>query len=286
MARLADREPANVEGRWYVDTRCIDCDVARHYAPDLIGTLPDGRSYVMRQPQGPDEEQLMWRAALACPTRSIGTVDRASTPEGVFPWQLTDDVFACGHNDRRSFGAHSWFVRRPAGNLLIDGPHWERSLVEAFEAQGGLSMVLLSHRDDVADAERYAAHFGAAVVIQEDDRSAAPNATTIVSGTDPVALRDDVTVIPVPGHTKGSVLYLVDGHLLFTGDSLAWAWRRGDLTAFRGACWYSWDAQRESLRRVAEAQMGFDWVIPGHGKWHHAPAVEMQTRLDSLVSRM
>src|SRR5262245_32670276 len=112
MARLADRHDANVEGRWYVDTRCIDCDASRHHAPQLIEALIDGQSVVARQPSNEQEELLMWRAALACPTRSIGRTDRASAPDNVFPWELTEGVFLCGHNDRRSYGAHSWFVPR------------------------------------------------------------------------------------------------------------------------------------------------------------------------------
>lgn len=290
MARLADRDPANVDGRWYVDTRCIDCDVARHHAPDLIGTLADGRSVVIRQPADDADELLMWRAALACPTRSIGTTDRASPPAGVYPWELAPGIWLCGHNDRRSFGAHAWFLERPAGtgdaNLLVDAPHWERTLVDAFEARGGLAAVLLSHRDDIADAQRYAEHFGAEVWIHEWDRDAAPFADRLVTGTEPVEIHDGVIAFPMPGHTKGSVIYLVDGHLACTGDSLAWSWRRGDLTAFRDACWYSWDAQRDSLARFAASPHRFDWVLPGHGKWHHAPVNELHDRLAALVARM
>ena len=36
MARLDQRHPDGVDGDWYADTRCISCDVARHYAPGLI----------------------------------------------------------------------------------------------------------------------------------------------------------------------------------------------------------------------------------------------------------
>jgi glyoxylase-like metal-dependent hydrolase (beta-lactamase superfamily II) len=286
MARLADRDPANVDGRWYVDTRCIDCDVARHHAPELIGTLADGRSVVVRQPSSPDEELAMWRAALACPTRSIGTADRARPPEGVFPFEVTAGVWLCGHNDRRSFGAHAWFANRPGGNLLVDAPHWEATLVSAFRAMGGIGLVLLTHRDDVADAERYAAEFGADVWIHEDDRTAAPFATHLIEGADPYEIAPGVLAFPVPGHTRGSVVYHVDGHLLFTGDSLAWFWRRGDLGAFRDACWYSWDEQRASLDRLARSVHRFDWVLPGHGKWHTAPPAEFRQRLIALVARM
>ena len=63
MARPDARHPGNVDGDWYADTRCIACDVARHYAPELIGEDADGLSVVIRQPTTPAEEAEMWRAA-------------------------------------------------------------------------------------------------------------------------------------------------------------------------------------------------------------------------------
>jgi ferredoxin len=263
VARSADRHPSNIAGDWYVDTRCIDCDVSRHYAPGLIEALPDGQSVVARQPASPEEELLMWRAALACPTRSIGTVERRPEPAGVFPWEVTPGVFLCGHNDRRSFGAHAWFVPRAGGGLLVDSPH----------------------RDDVADASRFAEHFGARVWVHEADRDAAPFASDII-GDDETEIDAGVIAFPVPGHTRGSVLYLHDERHLFSGDSLAWFHREEDLGAFRGATWYSWPEQRASLRRFVDSGHRFEWICPGHGKWHGAPAGEMHDRLAALVARM
>jgi glyoxylase-like metal-dependent hydrolase (beta-lactamase superfamily II) len=286
VARLADRHPDNVEGEWYVDTRCIDCDVSRHHAPELIAALPDGQSVVARQPASDGETMEMWRAALACPTRSIGTVSKLPPPAGVFPWEITPGVFICGHNDRRSFGAHSWFVPRPGGGLLVDSPHFDRSLVSAFDAHGGLAHVLLSHRDDVADAEKYANEFGARVWIHADDASAAPFASDLLHGVEPVEIATGVAAFPVPGHTRGSVLYVVDNAWLFSGDTLAWFHREGDLGAFRGATWYSWDALKESLARFAASAYRFAWIFPGHGKWHGASTSEMHARLAALVERM
>jgi hypothetical protein len=52
--------------------------------------------------------------------------------------------------------------------------------VHRIEVLGGLADILLSHRDDVADADRYAAHFNARVWIHEDDQSAAPYATDLI----------------------------------------------------------------------------------------------------------
>jgi len=286
VARLAERHPDNVDGRWYVDRRCIDCDASRQHAPGLIAALADGQSVVARQPGSPEEEQALWRAALACPTRSIGTTDRAPAPPGVFPWSPADGAWLLGHNDRRSFGAHSWLVAVPGGNVMVDGPHWDGELVAAMEELGGVADVLLTHRDDVADALRYAEHFGARTWIHTADRDAAPGATVLPTERDPVELRPGVVAFPVPGHTRGSVIYLLDGRFAATGDSLAWSWRRGDLTAFRDACWYSWDEQRRSLGRLAASEHRPAWILPGHGMWHGAPPEELHDRLVALVARM
>ena len=101
-----------------------------------------------------------------------------------------------------------------------------------------------------------------------------------------MTLREDIVAFPVPGHTKGSVLYLVDGHLLFSGDSLAWNPRREHLMAFRDACWYSWPEQRASLSRFAESGLSFDRLFCGHGWSHDAPAATFAASLRDLVARM
>src|SRR5262245_47273054 len=56
--------------------------------------------------------------------------------------------------------------------------------------------------------------------IHEADRAAAPSADCILTGREPVEIDADLTAIPVPGHTEGSVVYLYDQRCLFTGDSL------------------------------------------------------------------
>ncbi len=287
MARLQDRHPAGAPGPWFVDTRCIDCDAARQVAPGLIGRNPgDGVSVFVRQPSTPEELEMAWRAVDVCPTRSVGHVTDRRPPQLPFPQDLGDGVYRLGHNARSSFGAHSYLAVRPGGNLMIDAPRWTRDVVGPVEELGGVTHVLLSHQDDVADAERYAAHFGARVWIHGDDARAAPFATDLLTGTDATELTDGVLALPVPGHTKGSVLYLVDGHLLFTGDSLSWNPRRETLHAFRDACWYSWAEQINSLDRLAASNVRFDRIFAGHGWSHDADAGELHGQLVALVTRM
>jgi glyoxylase-like metal-dependent hydrolase (beta-lactamase superfamily II) len=282
MPKEAERNPANAAGDWYIDMKCIDCAAAREVAPGLI-VRRGGKSVFGRQPATRKEEHMAWRAALLCPTASVGRVRGGKPPPDLFPQEIAPGVFRCGYNALSSFGAHSYFAVRKEGNILVDSPRYVNHLVEAFEKAGGIADVLLTHRDDIVDADRYAKHFGARVFIHEDDADAAPYATNVLKGTAPTKIDDRLSVVPVPGHTKGSVVYLLDQIYLFAGDTLAWDPERESLTAFRQACWYSWSELKRSL---ACLDVSFEWVLPGHGHSHHLSASDMREHLRALVGAM
>jgi glyoxylase-like metal-dependent hydrolase (beta-lactamase superfamily II) len=287
MANPRRRHPANAPGPWFVDDRCIDCDVSRQCAPWMFGEADD-QAVVIRQPATDAERQDAVRAMLACPTGSIGVDGEKPALAGVYPEPIDaaggSAVFACGFNSPDSFGANSYLVTRPDGNLMIDAPRFVSALQQEITARGGLAHVLLTHSDDVADADRWAAHFGARVWIHEADRGAAPYATDLLRGADPAVVAPGVTAIPVPGHTRGSAVFLVDDRWLFTGDSLYWSRNARDLGAFPTATWYSWPEQADSLERLAGRR--FEWVLPGHGGRGRSDPADMQRRLRALVVRM
>jgi ferredoxin len=73
MANRDDRWPENVDGKFYVDDQCIDCDMCRemaaaHFCREDSG----GYSYVHRQPLTPEEVTLCREAMEACPVNAIG----------------------------------------------------------------------------------------------------------------------------------------------------------------------------------------------------------------------
>ena len=287
MARIDLVHPDNIDGPWFVDTRCIRCDAARHWAPGLIEMDDRGLSFVARQPESAEEDAALWRAAVACPTQSIGTTEARRPPRPAFPFELTPGVYALGHNARSSFGAHSYLVPRPDGNLMTDSPRFTRALSELIDDLGGVSHVLLSHRDDVADADRWADRYGADVWIHAADLDAAPYATVVLEGAEAAEVAPGATAVPVPGHTEGSVAFHIDGRWLFTGDTLHWNHRRGELDVFPDQTFHSWEALADSLDRLAELQV--EWVFPGHGNWHNVGAAlfcEQMARLGPAMRQI
>ncbi|HJT87932.1 MAG TPA: MBL fold metallo-hydrolase [Bryobacteraceae bacterium] len=281
MADRARRIPENAEGPFFVDSSCIDCDTCRQLAPATFAD--NGRfSYVCTQPEGAEEERAAFRALVACPAGSIGAGDPGGVKRATaeFPLLLADDVFYCGFNSPKSFGGNSYFVEHAGGNWLIDSPRYAEPLARQFERRGGIRYVFLTHRDDVADAGRWAARFGAERIIHRLERSAQPDAERLLDGFEPVELAPGFLAIPTPGHTRGHCV-LLHGQFLFTGDHLSWNRGQRKLTAHRDYCWHSWREQVASLSRLKAYE--FAWVLPGHGQRIRMRPDEMRRQLEWLI---
>lgn len=286
MANPRKRLAANAAGDFFVDSTCIDCGTCRWMAPDLFGS-DGGRSVVVSQPAGEAAVRSALLASLACPTASIGTVTRHDLKplRAAFPRPVDGPVLHCGYHAADSFGAASWLILRPEGNVMVDCPRFAGPLVKRLEALGGIATMVLTHRDDVADHRRFALAFGCRRVIHSDDRTLATvDVEQVIEGREPVRLAPDLLLIPVPGHTKGSMCLLAGGTYLFTGDHLAWDHRNARLIAFRDACWYDWAELVDSMARLAA--FGFAWVLPGHGAPCHLPPPAMAEEMARLLRRL
>ena len=290
MADISQRLAENVAGDFYVDASCIDCDACRQIAPATFRDHGE-QSSVYRQPETGEETGRALRALVACPTSSIGTArggkyDTRAAAES-FPTPVAENVHFCGYTAESSFGAWSYLVVRgeaEGGNVLVDSPRFATRLAKRIEALGGVRTMFLTHRDDVADHERYARRFGCVRVMHERDGAARYRVERALAGDAAVRLDDELTVIPTPGHTRGHAVLLYRDKYLFTGDHLAWSPARETLTAFRTACWYSWPEQIRSMERLLD--YSFEWVLPGHGRIHHDTRAGMRTHLERCVEWM
>ena len=271
-----------------MDSTCIDCDACRQIAPNVFAEDGDA-SIVFHQPIDEAETKRALMALVACPTGSIGTVEHHDAHIGVdaFPELLTENIYYCGFNAESSFGAWSYLVVRPdveGGNVLIDSPRFATQLVKKIESMGGVRTMFLTHKDDVADHRRFAEKFGCRRIMHADDGAARLGIEQVITGSDAVRIDEDLTAIPVPGHTRGHMVLLYQNRFLFTGDHLAWSANRNSLIAFRSACWYSWTEQTRSMEKLLDYD--FEWVLPGHGRIHHDSREQMRAQLGRCVDWM
>ncbi|HUF18929.1 MAG TPA: MBL fold metallo-hydrolase [Thermoanaerobaculia bacterium] len=286
MASLLERLPTNVDGDFYVDESCIDCDACRQIAPSVFGRV-GGQSAVRQQPRTEAELLEANKALLACPTASIGSVVKHPMAAALeaYPERIEGEVYRCGFTSESSFGAFSYLARTAKGNLLIDSPRFSGPIVRNIERLGGAGWMLLTHADDVADHKKFHSRFGSRRLLHRDDvRRATSMIEVQPEGREPRAVAPDTLMIPVPGHTAGHVVFLHRERFLFSGDHLAWDAPRGRLYAFRNACWYSWEEQTRSMESLLDYR--FEWVLPGHGRPIHLPAARMREELEKCVDWM
>jgi glyoxylase-like metal-dependent hydrolase (beta-lactamase superfamily II)/ferredoxin len=287
MARLSERLRENVPGDFFVDSSCIDCGVCREMAPLTFSWSSRGRSFVSAQPRDAAASLRASMALLSCPTASIGTERRralgtaiAALPEPLFP-----GVEYCGFTSSSTFGAASYLIRRPSGNMLVDSPRATQPLFSQIDARGGVAQMFLSHRDDVGDHARFRARFSCERILHERDLSSSTrNVERVWRGEEPLRLGEDLLAIPVPGHTPGSAVLLYGDTALFTGDHLFATEDGCTLDASRDLCWYSWAEQKRSMERLLDFR--FEWVLPGHGRRFHAKPSRVREELARLVQRM
>ncbi|MEL7085855.1 MAG: MBL fold metallo-hydrolase, partial [Cyanobacteria bacterium J06597_1] len=228
------------------------------------------------------------QALLSCPTASIGTVEKPvdiQTVQARFPLEIADGVYHCGYHSEQSYGAASYFIVRSEGNILVDSPRFTPPLVKRLEKLGGIRYLYLTHRDDVADHQKFHDRFGCDRILHEDDIGDSTQSVEIqLSGSEPYQLAEDVLIVPVPGHTKGHTVLLYNQMFLFTGDHLAFSARLDHLTGFRDYCWYSWPEQVRSMERLTH--YSFEWILPGHGRRFHAERSDMPNHLRNCVTWM
>jgi glyoxylase-like metal-dependent hydrolase (beta-lactamase superfamily II)/ferredoxin len=289
VARIADRLHENAPGDYFVDSSCIDCDTCRQIAPEIYGRFDAvGQTIVFRQPTTAEERRRAAMGLVACPTASIGTCTKEDVgpAAAAFPEPIAPDVYYCGYASASSFGASSYLLVRPEGNVLIDSPRAAKPLLERIAALGGVRTLILTHRDDVADHAIIHETFGCERVIHESDVDPGTAEVEIkLRGLEPARLDGDLLVLPVPGHTRGSVALLYADRYLFSGDHVWYEPMLQRLHASRSVCWYSWTEQTRSMERLAEYP--FTWVFPGHGRRYRAASpAAMRAEIRALAERM
>lgn len=287
MAKIKERRPENIDGNFYVDRTCIDCDTCRWMAPEVFQEIGE-QSAVYHQPANEIENLKAMQALLSCPTASIGTVDKPKDIKAVqqsLPILIEENIYHCGYHSENSYGAASYLIQRPEGNILIDSPRFAPPLVKRLETMGEIKYMYLTHRDDVADHQKFHDHFGCDRILHSDDiTNDTKNVEMQLSSIEATEIDTDLIIISVPGHSKGHTVLLDRQKYLFTGDHLAWSRQLQHLIGFRHFCWYSWSEQIKSMERLAK--YSFEWVLPGHGRRYHSDRQTMNKEMEKCIAWM
>ena len=275
---------ANTPGNLFVDESCIDCDVCRWMCPSIF-SRKGVKSIVHKQPEEDNDKLRAYAAMISCPVGSIRLhspdplVKKALQllPAPIDPVRLPG-VFHLGYHAAESFGAASFLIQRTSKsgleneNIMIDTPRFNERLAKAIEKEGGLSYLILTHKDDVHDHERWTQRFPKCkrVMHLADISKYTEDVEIKLSGKASWQLADDVTILHTPGHTAGSICTLVrvtgGENALFSGDHLAYSASRQGLDGFKRYNKGNEKVQGDSIRLLAEEELSFTWLIPGHGR--------------------
>ncbi len=203
--------------------------------------------------------------------------------------EILTGVFLVPQNGGKGFG-YSHFVRRPAGNLLLDASRMGSlsDSFDAFEELGGVAAVVISDRHlGGPPTNQIAERFGARVYCSAIEAEAMGHRTNAVHidhvlPFERATIEGDVQLIPTPGHTAGqfSTLAEVGGaKILFTADFVwreAGRWRPGNLS--RKKMVKSFEGLRD---------LDFDHVAPwtGYGQTEFfVPIEDVGRTVDEMIA--
>ena len=288
MALEKNRLSNNSLGPFFVDSSCIDCGSCWQIAPKHFAPA-ENRSFVHTQPKENKEVQKALMALVDCPVAAIGAPKEliAQIPENIFPQLIrkhsSGDIYYCGWSSKKSFGASSWLIIRPEGNVLIDSPRWSTPLAKTIAQMGGVKHMLLTHGDDVADHELWSKSFHCERWIHENDASAAPQVENLISEMDCLDFYKDLKLIHTPGHTAGSIVILLGRReqIIFSGDHLWWNPDQNSIVASPKYCWWNWSEQIKSIKKLLNFDISL--ILPGHGHAHEFLPGEWRKALEKTL---
>lgn len=289
MASFYKNHPLNQPGPLFTDTSCIDCGTCFHLAPQLFEeNISDDKSIVVRQPEDHQDWLDAKRAILSCPTNSIGLKQVTAgfkNIENPLPFEIVSKIFYLGFTSPVSYGASSYLIQLPDGNIMVDCPRFHPFLVRELKNLGGVKWIFLTHQDDVADHQKFQKQFGSQRIIHQADVNKDTSDCEIILEEEGVSfLPENLKIIMTPGHTKGHISLLFKDQFLFSGDHLFIDQKSAELKASKSVCWDSWERQITSMEKLLTEK--FEWVLPGHGGWGHFKVEIVQHKLKTLIASM
>lgn len=284
MAQKNNKNPNCVEGPLYVDNTCIDCWTCLHIGKDIFKLDSNSLSFVARQPQTDEDWVQAKEAILSCPVNCIGVINDVRFNQALLslPRMITDNIFYCGYTSRDSYGGTSYFLKTSQGNILIDSPKFNAQLVQKLKDLGGVDYMFLSHKDDVADHQKFAEFFHCKRIIHRlEVEEFTCECEIILEEEKDIEFFSDVQIIFTPGHSKGHLSLLYKNKYLFTGDHLFYSHDEDKIFASQNLSWHSWEQQKKSIAKLLAFDL--EWIFPGHGGWCNKTSLQIKRELSKIL---
>lgn len=283
MAKIELSNVNNIPGPLFVDTTCINCGTCYNLAPHIF-LEKNEYSVVQLQPKSLADWSKAREAIVSCPTSSIGARNAGTAFKKAvieLPRIITDGIYYCGYTSKDSFGASSYFIRHPEGNILVDSPRFNLQLANKLRDMGGVDLMFLTHRDDVADHKKYSQYFKCKRVIHRlEVNHSTKDCEIIIDGEKEIDLLPFLKAIPTPGHTRGHMVLLYQEHYLFSGDHLFFDPKNKKIFMSKEFNWYSWPMQIASLKKLSKYYS--TWIFPGHSIWGHMDAQDFRSQIAEI----
>ena len=164
--------------------------------------------------------------------------------------------------------SNSWIVAAGPGRaaLVVDaGAPPEPLLAAAARERLEVTHVIATHHhhDHVAHAGAFVERYGSELCAHPQERELVPGCSMSLSDGDTLSIGGmEVRALHVPGHTLGQLNVLVDGSLLFTGDTLFHGSVGGTVAPGHG----SFGQLRASILDRLMTLPPETRVLPGHGE--------------------
>ena len=181
------------------------------------------------------------------------------------PRSILPGIFAFSPN-RDTLGATSYLIVDKIGNVLLDCPAWNQTNQEFIESQGGIELLIITHRGGIGKSVlQISQALDCQVIIQEQEAYLLPE-VEVTSFSDRLKIGTDLELIWTPGHSPGSscLYWQQQGGVLFTGRHLL-PKSQTEITPLRISKTFHWWRQLDSIAKLRDR---FDpetlkYIFPG-----------------------
>lgn len=189
----------------------------------------------------------------------------ASSGNAKPPRPILPGIFAFAPN-RDTLGATSYLIVDKIGNILLDCPAWNETNQEFIESQGGVNVLIVSHRGGIGKSVKQMSQaLNCQVIVQEQEAYLLPE-VEVTSFSDRSTVSPNLELIWTPGHSPGSscLYWQQQGGVLFTGRHLL-PKSQTEIAPLRTAKTFHWWRQLDSIAKLRDR---FDpdtlkYILPG-----------------------